>query len=164
MQAHELEEALAGTSSAKGSEAGLDLPANCETVMEVASYTVAVNKKNGSKTNGQLFFALNGPVISCTNSQLPVGANARVAYFGLNSPVNQGSLANENKEAVRKCTAALLGKDASQPPFPGKTWEQLIGSIAGSQDGQKFVVGKRVRIVTGPANANGYTKKQFFAA
>ncbi len=92
---------------------------------------------------------------------LPIGSSAGVKYFGLNSPVNNGSLANENKEGLRNCTAAILGKDPMQPPFPGHTWESVCSKIASGNQG--LVVGKYFRVVTGPANAQGFTKKQFFA-
>ncbi len=160
MLAHEIEQALGGLDTAKGSVNALDLPPNSETVIEITEYTIDVNKKNGSKTNGLLFAAINGTVVSCSSPALPVGANARVAFFGLNSPVNQGSLARENQEGLRNLTAAALGRDPSQPPAPGHTWQGLCAKIAAGN--QAVIVGKRVRVVAGAANGQGYTKKQFF--
>ncbi len=146
---------------AKAGERALDLPPNSDTILECTGYTIEINKKNGTKTNGLLFAAIAGTVVSCTDPSLPIGAVAGVKYFGLNSPMNNGSLARECQEGLRQVTAALLSKDPNAEPFPGHTWESVCSKIASGN--QALVIGKRFRVVTGPVNAQGFTKKQFFA-
>lgn len=153
MRADEIEAALSGMDTAKGSDFGVRLPFNSDVILDVSSITVKRNEKKDSKLNGTVFCAIDGSAsASSTPDRLPVGAQTGLYFAGLDSNMNRGSLKALSQEGLRRALAAMLrmDPDGSAPHIPGATtqgWPAVAGFFAKNPDRCK---GMRIRVVTGP--------------
>lgn len=165
----EIRGALEGTlDTAQGGQHGR-LPANAETVVEFADLRVDRSQNKNAKTNGCLYAAFDVAVVQSSKPDVcPPGHNAGFIFAGLDSRMNNGSLAKSSQADLRRCIAAFLGlnPEAAPPALPqpdgtlkqGATWTDVVIFCKNNPHNLK---GRKIRIVTGNPKGD-FVPMQFF--
>jgi hypothetical protein len=166
----EIRGALEGTlDTAQGGQHGR-LPANADNIVSFVALRVDKSQNTKVKTNGFLFAAFDVKVEQSSRPDVcPPGSNAGFVFAGLNSPMNNGSLAKSSQADMRRCLAALLGlnPEGAPPPIPqadgtlkkNSTWTDVLIFC---KNNPHNLNGKKMRIVTGSPKGD-FVPMQFFA-
>jgi hypothetical protein len=166
----EIRGALEGTlDKAQGGQHGR-LPANAEAVVSFKGLRVDRSQNKNAATNGCLFVAFDVEVFQCSKPDVaPPGHAVGFVFAGLDSRMNNGSLAKSSQADLRRCIAAFLGLNPEAPPPPipqpdgtlkqGATWTDVVLFC---KNNPHNLNGKKIRVVTGSPKGD-FIPMQFFA-
>ena len=166
----EIRGATEGTlDKAQGGQHGR-LPPNAEAVVSFKGLRVDRSQNKNAITNGCLFAAFDVEVAQCSKPETcPPGHAVGFVMAGLDSRMNNGSLAKSSQADLRRCLAAFLGlnSESAPPPIPqpdgtlkqNSTWTDVLIFC---KNNPHNLIGKQVRVVTGTPKGD-FIPMQFFA-